>query len=316
MSTISPSRGPARPPGRLDGRVAIVTGGGSGIGRAVVDRYVAEGARVAVLERDPERAAQLASGHDPSRVRVVVGDVRCEADHERVAEVAVESFGRVDIYVGNAGLYDYSAPFDTLDPARLVSGFTELFETNVLGYLLGVRAVLPHLRAARGSVILTASSSGSYAGGGGVLYVASKHAVVGVVRQLAHELAPDVRVNAVAPGATRTALAGVGALGQSDRRLDRSRSFEQTAARHIPLGFVSAPEQHTGLYVLLADPGESGFVTGAVLPSDGGLEVRGPRPSTATPDERRPERGASGGPAAESAQGGASDDTPTAATQG
>ncbi|MFC4052661.1 3-(cis-5,6-dihydroxycyclohexa-1,3-dien-1-yl)propanoate dehydrogenase [Actinomadura syzygii] len=263
--------------GRLAGRVALVTGGGSGIGRAVVDRYVAEEARVGVLERDAERAAALVRDHG-DRVAVEVGDVRTPAAHTASVARTLDVHGRLDVYVGNAGVYDYSARFEDLDAERIASGFTELFETNVLGYLLGVRAALPALRHSGGTVILTVSSSGLYAGGGGALYVASKHAVVGLVRQLAHELAPDVRVNGVAPGATRTALGGLSALGTAARRLE-----PDGLARHIPLGFVSDPADHAGLYTLLADPRDSRFMTGAVLPSDGGLEIRGTRP--------RPEKG-------------------------
>jgi NAD(P)-dependent dehydrogenase (short-subunit alcohol dehydrogenase family) len=254
----------------LEGRVALVTGGARGIGRAVVHRYLAEGAAVGVLDRDVAALAELAD----LGVATTVGDVRDPAAHAAATERVLARFGALDTYVGNAGIYDYGAGIDDIEPGALPAAFTEVFETNVLGLLLGVRAALDALRAARGSVVLTASSSSSYAGGGGVLYVAAKHAVTGLVRQLAFELAPDVRVNAVAPGATNTDLSGVGALGSADRvlraELDRSRT-----ARGIPLGFVSEPEHHTGLFVALADPTDTGFTTGAVLPSDGGLEVRG-----------------------------------------
>lgn len=256
-------------PGRLDGRVALVTGGGSGIGRAVVDRYVGEGARVGVLERDAGRAAALARDHG-DRVTVEVGDVRAPEAHAASVARTLDAHGRLDVHVGNAGVYDHAARFEDLDAGRVTAGFTELFETNVLGYLLGAGAALPALRASGGTLIFTVSSSGLYAGGGGALYVASKHAVVGLIRQLAHELAPDVRVNGVAPGATRTALGGLDAFGTAGRGLALDG-----LARRVPLGFVSDPADHAGLYVLLADPRDSRFMTGAVLPSDGGLEVRG-----------------------------------------
>ncbi|MES9602100.1 3-(cis-5,6-dihydroxycyclohexa-1,3-dien-1-yl)propanoate dehydrogenase [Actinomadura sp. NPDC000929] len=257
--------------GRLDGLVALVTGGGSGIGRAIVDRYVAEGARVGVLERDPGRAAALARDHG-DRVTVEIGDVREPEAHGASVTRTLDVHGRLDAYVANAGVYDYSTRFEDLGEDRVAAGFAELFETNVLGYMLGASAALPALRDSGGCLIFTVSSSGLYAGGGGALYVASKHAVVGLVRQLAHELAPDVRVNGVAPGATLTALGGLAALGTADRRLDAELDGLD---RHIPLGFVSDPADHAGLYVLLADPRDSRFMTGAILPSDGGLEVRG-----------------------------------------
>ncbi|GAB2450503.1 SDR family NAD(P)-dependent oxidoreductase [Nocardia tengchongensis] len=268
--------------GRLEGRVALVTGGGDGIGRAVVERYVHEGAKVVVLERDKRLATAIEHAH-PGRVAAVIGDVRDPATHLTATECGLDTFGQLDVYVGNVGVYDFGAKLDDLQITQLPGAFHELFATNVLGYLLGVRAASAALRESRGSIILTSSSSGSYAGGGGALYVASKHAVVGLVRQLAYEFAPDVRVNAIAPGATRTGLTGVAGLG-GDRRLREETRLLDSIATTIPLGFVSDPEQHAGLYVALACPDDTGFITGAVFPSDGGLEVRGRRPA------RRPGR--------------------------
>lgn len=261
--------------GRLEGQVALVTGGGDGIGRAVVDRYVREGASVVVLEREKRLATMVADAH-PGRVATVIGDVRDPAAHLAATERALDMFGQLDTYVGNVGVYDFGAKLHDLEIVELPDNFHELFATNVLGYLLGVRAAISALRSSRGSIILTSSSSGSYAGGGGALYVASKHAVVGLVRQLAYEFAPDVRVNGVAPGATRTGLTGIGDLG-GGRRLSEETRLLDSIARSIPLGFVSEPEQQAGLYVSLACPDDTGFVTGAVFPNDGGLEVRGRR---------------------------------------
>ena len=130
------------------------------------------------------------------------------------------------------------------------------------------------LRRSHGSLIFTASSSSRYAGGGGALYVAAKHAVVGLMRQLAYELAPDVRVNAVAPGATATGLAGLSEAPIGRGRLDdRPEMFERIGAT-VPLGFVADPSDHSALYVLLASRSEAPFMTGAVIPSDGGMDVR------------------------------------------
>ncbi|RMI32660.1 SDR family NAD(P)-dependent oxidoreductase [Nocardia stercoris] len=266
--------------GRLEGQVALVTGGGDGIGRAVVERYVREGAKVVVLERDKELAKAIEDAY-PEPVAAVVGDVRDPATHVTATRCALDMFGRLDVYVGNVGVYDYGAKLDDLELAQLPGNFHELFTTNVLGYLLGVRAASSALRHRRGSIILTSSSSGTYAGGGGALYVASKHAVVGLVRQLAYEFAPDVRVNGIAPGATRTGLTGVTGLG-GDRHLREETGMLDSIAKTIPLGFVSEPEHHTGLYVALACAADTGFVTGAVFPSDGGLEVRGRRAARST----------------------------------
>ena len=124
---------------------------------------------------------------------------------------------------------------------------------------------------------MTLSCAGLYAGGGGPLYVASKHAGVGVVRQLALELAPEVRVNGVAPGFTHTDLRGLEALDSAGRSLRGTSRLAEAAAGNVPLRAVAAPEDHTSLYVLLASAAESAHTTGAVIPSDGGLEVRWPR---------------------------------------
>jgi NAD(P)-dependent dehydrogenase (short-subunit alcohol dehydrogenase family) len=257
--------------GALENQVALVTGGGKGIGRAVVDRFVAEGARVGVLVRSAGDAASLTDAHGDA-VLPQLGDVRRPADHARLVAALLGRFGRLDTLVPNAAIYDFSEPFEGMTPEALDARFDELFAVNVKGYLFAVQAALPALRAARGSVILTLSSSSFHAGGGGVLYVAAKHALLGAMRQLAYEAAPEVRVNAVAPGATRTALGGGAG---DDRRLDTLDGFERMVERSVPLGFLSTPEDHAGAYVMLAARSESAFMTATVIRSDGGLDVFG-----------------------------------------
>lgn len=261
--------------GRLEGQVALVTGGGSGIGLAVVERYVQEGARVGVLQRSPGPAQALRERFGAGVVRVVEGDVRSAADQRRAVAETAAAFGGLDALVCNAGVWDYGRALARYDDEALVATYRELLDVNVLGCLLAVAAAREALQASRGAVILTGSPSGRFAGGGGPLYVASKHAVEGLVRQLAFELAPEVRVNAVAPGATRTALRGPAALGLGERRLDEQEELTGAIARQLPLGAVAEPADHASLYVLLAARGESGFMTAAVLRSDGGVEVRG-----------------------------------------
>jgi cis-3,4-dihydrophenanthrene-3,4-diol dehydrogenase len=256
---------------RLDGQVAVVTGAGSGIGRAVVERFVAEGALVIALDRDPARVAAVSDGR---KVHGVTGDVRDAAAHEETVRTALHLGGRLDTWVGVAGVHDWWAPLARQSNDELVATWREVMDVNVLGYLIGVRSALPALRASRGSVVLTASTSSRHAGGGGVAYVASKHAVVGVVRQLAHELAPDVRVNAVAPGPTATALRAV-AAGRPERSLAGRSDLLAAAAAGLPIPRAADPAEHTGCYVLLAARDDSPLVTGVVLPSDGGMDVRG-----------------------------------------
>jgi 2,3-dihydroxy-2,3-dihydrophenylpropionate dehydrogenase len=113
----------------------------------------------------------------------------------------LDRFGRLDCFIGNAAIWDHGATLIGRGGEELERGFDELFAINVKGYLLGAKAAAQALIASEGSIIFTLSNSAFYPGGGGPLYTASKHAGVGLVRQLAYELAPKVRVNAVAPAA-------------------------------------------------------------------------------------------------------------------
>jgi len=259
--------------GRLEGYAALVTGGGKGIGRAVVDRFIAEGARVGVLVRSQGDATLLRDAHGDA-VHAVVGDVRSWEDNRRAVAETVERFGKLDTLVPNAGVYDFSDRFETIAGEDIEKRYREIFDVNVLGYLLAARAGLEALRASQGSIIFTLSSSSFYTGGGGTLYVSSKHGLVGTVRQLAYELAPDIRVNAVAPGGTRTGLGGPAGDG---RALDAIAGFEDMVARNVPLGFLSEPEDHASAYVFLAARAESRFITAEIIRCDGGIEVRGRR---------------------------------------
>jgi NAD(P)-dependent dehydrogenase (short-subunit alcohol dehydrogenase family) len=170
--------------GWLDGQVALVTGGGSCIGRAIVARFVDEGARVGVLERVPSRATQLQT--DFGQVVVAMaGDVTRLEDNTRAVAATVSAFGRLDIFVGNAGIFDRSLAFTDFPDEQLAAACNELFGVNVTSCILGAKATLPKLLKTEGCMLFTASVAGLNSGGGGVLYTASKHAVVGIIRQLA-----------------------------------------------------------------------------------------------------------------------------------
>ena len=141
--------------GWLDGQVALVTGGGSGIGRAVVARFVEEGARVGVLDRVAARAEQLRSEFG-SAVVVRAGDVAQLADNRRAVAETVAAFGRLDIFVGNAGVFDVYAPLAEFSEERLSEAFDELFGVNVKGCFFGAKAALPELIKTEGSGCLAA----------------------------------------------------------------------------------------------------------------------------------------------------------------
>ncbi len=249
--------------GWLDGTVAIVTGGESGIGRAVVLRYLDEGAAgVVVVDRNADGLATLKAQH-PKQIATVTGDVRDYTTHAQAVALALKTFGKLDTLVGNAGVFDFHRPLKGYTPETLAATFEEIFAINLRGYLYAAHAAHEALIASRGSMIFTASVASAHARGGGMLYVASKHAVLGLVRRLALELAPEVRVNAVAPGGTLTQLSGSAALGQSARSLaDDHAALEAKMAASVPLGFAQQSSDHAGAYVLLASRANAAAITG------------------------------------------------------
>jgi NAD(P)-dependent dehydrogenase (short-subunit alcohol dehydrogenase family) len=259
--------------GWLDGAVALVTGGGSGIGRAIVARFVQEGARVGVLDRIPARATQLRADFGDA-VAAVAGDVTRQEDNARAVAETVRAFGRLDVFVGNAGVFDNFLSFADFPDERLSQAFDEMFAVNVKGYLLGAKAALPELTKAEGNVIFTASVAGLNSGGGGAIYTASKHAVVGLIRQLAVELAPRVRVNGVAPGGTITDLRGLAALGQDERTHWSAPDIEERLRAGNPLELLLQPSDLAGAYVLLASKTSARAITGQVVVVDAGAGLR------------------------------------------
>ncbi len=255
--------------GRLVGCRAVVTGAGAGIGRAVVRRYLAEGAAVVAVVRQADEAAALES----EGCAVVVGDVAEYQTAARAVAAAEQAYGGLDVYVANAGLWDFHKRAERQTPQELAAAFDEIFAVNVKGALYGAHAALAALTTSLGSVIVTGSNASFRAGGGGALYTASKFALRGLVMQLAKEFAPKVRVNGVAPGATDTGISGPAALDQREHTMNSDPARMAAMAAHIPLGRVSVPDDHVSLYVLLAARAESAYVTGAMLLSDGGLTI-------------------------------------------
>jgi NAD(P)-dependent dehydrogenase (short-subunit alcohol dehydrogenase family) len=258
----------------LEGKVAVVTGGASGIGHAVVRRFLEEGAKVCVLDRNGARLKKMSVDLPGENVAAVEGDVTTLEANRRAVQAAVNSFGRLDVFVGNAGVFDGFVTLQRLPEKTIGPAFDEIFHVNVKGYLLGAKAALPELLKTSGNMIFTASAAGSYPNGGGPLYTASKHAVVGLIRQLAYELAPSIRVNGVAPGGTITDLAIVTTLKPHVAAQPDVDSKEALIRSRNPLRIAMQPEDHAAAYVLLAS--ELGkAMTGEIIHSDGGLGVRG-----------------------------------------
>lgn len=250
----------------LDGKVALITGSASGIGRAVAQRYLDEGAKVVGLDR----SETVLNGDAGSTHLSLVGDVRQPLANQRAVDLALSRFGKLDVFVGNAGIYDNRRAFRTFAPEELEAAFDELFGIDVKGYMLGALCAASALSASRGCIIFTSSVSGTHPGFGGALYVAAKHAINGLTRQLALELAPEVRVNAVAPGYVPTDLRGIDSIGQQ-------RHEAGPAAADLLLQAIATADDYAAAYVFLASDASARIATGSVLALDGGASLKGRR---------------------------------------
>jgi NAD(P)-dependent dehydrogenase (short-subunit alcohol dehydrogenase family) len=256
----------------LDGAVVLCVGGGSGIGRAAALAYHHAGARVAVVDRDESKLAGLAA--ERPELLTVAGDATARADMDEAVAATTGRWGRLDVLATFVGVFDHYLPLVDIPEEEFDAAFTEIFDINVRSALVAVRATHPALATARGSIVLTLSSSSFYAGRGGALYVASKFALRGVVTQLAHELAPEIRVNGVAPGGTvSTDMRGLRSLGQADNRLDDRPGRPEAIEARTPLQLAMRPEDHAGAYLFLASQAAKA-VTGEIIRSDGGVGVR------------------------------------------
>lgn len=262
--------------GWLEDKRALVVGAGSGIGRAVVDSFRAEGAKVAALERDHEKCERLRA--ELPGVPVVEGDAITRDANERAVDAAVDAHGGLDTLVNCVGIFDFYKGIGDIDADDLPDAFDEMFHTNVLSHLQSVKAALPRLRAGTGSsIVLTESASSFYPGRGGALYVSSKFAVRGLVAALAHELAPQIRVNGVAPGGTLgTDLRGLASLGLDGVRLDDTPNRAQEMAARSPLNVALSSEDHAWSFVFLASDHARG-ITGETVRPDGGFGLGAPQ---------------------------------------
>ncbi|SEG91945.1 2,3-dihydroxy-2,3-dihydrophenylpropionate dehydrogenase [Thermomonospora echinospora] len=241
-------------------RSVVVTGCASGIGAAVARAFAARGAHVVGVDLVPSPDAHVS----------VTGDVRDPDVHERAVQAAVRETGGLDVLVPNAGIHDGELGLDA-DPDELAERTRRVLEVDVLGYVLALRAAAPELVRAKGSVVMTLSDAAHFVGDNhaGIAYTAAKHALVGVLRWAAHRLAPDVRVNGVAPGGMPT---GLRSADGGDVFTDPAAAVAGVAALN-PLGSVLAPAELAESYVYLASAAARGM-TGEVLRMDGGLAVR------------------------------------------
>ena len=241
--------------GAHDGRVAVVTGAASGIGRAAAERIVAEGGSVVACDRDE---AQLTWAADNDRIATVTGDVTDVATNERAVSVAIERFGRVDAIVLNAGIA-MSGDLLTMP----IEQFDRVIDVNVRAVVLGMRAAIPDMRrAGGGAIVVTASTSGIGGDPNMWPYNTSKGAVINLVRATAIDLAADnIRVNAVCPGPTETGMT----IG-----IRHVPEIYDGLRRHIPMQRWGKSSELAAAISFLASP-DASFITGVALPVDGGI---------------------------------------------
>jgi NAD(P)-dependent dehydrogenase (short-subunit alcohol dehydrogenase family) len=255
--------------GRLDGRVAIITGGASGIGAAAARLFVAEGAAVAVVDRDGDGAARLVEtlAESPAAVLALAADVTDREAVEEATARAAATFGRLDVVYNNAGVPAGFGPVGDLT----LADWNLCLAVNVTGTLFCTQAALPYLRAAGGGSIVNQSSVAALVGIPGLAaYSAAKGAVVALTRTLAAELAPEgIRVNAICAGTVDTPMIRPLLAGRG--RGDVELGARLTAERY-PLGRIGTPEEIARAALFLASD-ESSFVTGAILTADGGMTV-------------------------------------------
>jgi NAD(P)-dependent dehydrogenase (short-subunit alcohol dehydrogenase family) len=248
--------------GTLEGRTALVTGGSRGIGLAIAQTLVARGARVVVTGRKPDALAEAVSALGGPEVAVAVAGNAGDAEHRAEAvRTAVDTFGSLEMLVGNVGINPVYGPLVDLP----LDGFRKILDTNVVGTLgLVQEAWRAWMAEHGGSVLVVASVAGLKAspmiGGYGV----SKAALVNLVTQLAVELGPRVRVNAVAPAVVKTRFA---------EALYEGREAE--VAAQYPVGRLGVPEDVGEAAAYLLGDG-AGWVTGQTLVLDGGALSRGP----------------------------------------
>jgi NAD(P)-dependent dehydrogenase (short-subunit alcohol dehydrogenase family) len=259
MNTQNPWREPAS---NLAGRGVLVIGATSGIGRATVLAFAAHGARVCFAGQGVEAGnsvAEEARRLGAADVAFMEIDVRRESDIRAVMELATKQFKRVEIAINNAGVETRLGPVQESSDEE----FERIMGINVRGTWLGLKYETQHmLQHGGGSIVNTSSTAGVTGIAGVALYTASKHAIVGLTKSAALELASsNIRVNAVAPGPVRTGLLS--------RMLDGKVTLEQIAAR-VPMARVSEPCEIAEAILWLASDAAS-YVTGHTLIVDGGL---------------------------------------------
>lgn len=248
---------------RFDNRVAVVTGAASGIGRALVTQFVAEGAAVVAVDIAEEALQQVVAEWQAQggRATACVANIAVDADVERMLNTAIASYGQLDILCNNAGIMDRMTPAADV-PLDL---WERVLAVNLTGPFLACRRAIPlMLQRGGGSIVNTASEAGFRGGAAGTPYTVSKHGVVGLTRSIAfHYGDQGIRCNAVAPGGVETAI-GVGGMPH-----EAGLTRVMGAIKGIVGSFAAKPEQIASVIAFLASD-EASNVNGVILPADHG----------------------------------------------
>lgn len=258
--------------GKLDGKVAVITGGASGIGDATVRLFVAEGCRVVIADVQDDRGARLAEELGKS-ASYRHADVSQEAQVSGAIAHALSRFGRLDCLFNNAGAGGVAGPIEEI-PA---DGFDHTMGVLLRGVFLGMKHAAPVMkRQGGGSIISTASVAGLQAGYGPHVYSAAKAAVIQLTRSIAMELAEaGIRVNCICPGAIATPIFGTSLGLTPDAAEDVAARVKGPLAELHPIGRAGLAEDIAGAALWLASD-ESSFVTGQPIVVDGGITAGRP----------------------------------------